>query len=72
MSRHGAIRRFRGEEVKRRLEGKGEVIRATSWKVLAEETPEAYKDIDEVIRSVSVSGISKPIARMVPLGVAKG
>jgi len=72
MSRHGAAKQIRGEDVKRKLESKGEVVRAASWRVLAEEMPEAYKDIDEVIKSVSLSGISKPIVRMVPLGVAKG
>ncbi|MBU4266339.1 MAG: intein-containing RctB family protein [Candidatus Altiarchaeales archaeon] len=72
MSRSAATRKFRGEDVKRMLEEKGEVIRATNWKVLAEEVPEAYKDVDEVIRSVELSGISKAIARVVPLGVAKG
>jgi len=72
MSRTAAIKRFRGEEVKRRLEQKGEVIKAKSWKSLAEEVPEAYKDVDEVIKSVELSGISKAIARVVPLGVAKG
>lgn len=72
MSRHGAINRFRGTEIQRKLEAKGEVIRATHPKVLAEEAPEAYKDIDEVIKSVEMSGISKAVARVVPLGVAKG
>jgi len=72
MSRRAAIRKFMGDEVKRRLEQKGEVIRAAQMKVLAEEVPEAYKDIDEVIKSVEVTGISKAVARVVPLGVAKG
>lgn len=72
MSRTKATHSYRGEEVKRRLESKGEVIRADSWKVLAEEAPEAYKDIDEVIKSVELAGLSKPIARLTPLGVAKG
>ncbi len=72
MSRTAAIKRFRGEDIKKQLEEQGEVIMATSWKSLAEEVPEAYKDIDEVIRSVELSGISKAVARMVPLGVVKG
>ena len=72
MSRSAAKRKFRGDEVKKRLEQKGEVIRAAQMKVLAEEVPEAYKDIDEVIKSVEVTGISKAVARVVPLGVAKG
>ncbi|RLC57518.1 MAG: RNA-splicing ligase RtcB, partial [Chloroflexota bacterium] len=72
ISRHGAIRRFRGTDIQRKLEAKGQVVRATHPKILAEEASEAYKDIDEVIRSVSLSDISKPIARVTPLGVAKG
>jgi tRNA-splicing ligase RtcB len=62
----------RGEEVKRELEAKGEVVKGASWAGLAEEAPEAYKDIEEVVKSVEVSGIGKAVARMVPLGVMKG
>ena len=72
MSRTKATHTVRGEEVKKRLEAKGQVVRADSWKVLSEEAPEAYKDIDEVIRSVELAGLSKPIVRLTPLGVAKG
>jgi len=72
LSRAAAKRKYRGEEVKRKLEAKGEVIRADSWKVLAEEVPEAYKDVDEVIRSVELAGLAKSIVRLIPLGVAKG
>jgi tRNA-splicing ligase RtcB len=72
MSRTKARHQVRGETVKKELEGKGEVIRSASPKVLAEEAPMAYKDVDEVIRSVELAGLSKPIARMTPLGVAKG
>ncbi len=72
LSRSAAVRRWRGEEIARLLERAGKAVRAASWKVLAEEAPRAYKDVDEVVRSVQVTGISRPIARMVPLGVVKG
>lgn len=72
MSRHEAMRRKRGEQVKRELEAKGEVIRGKSWSGLAEEMPEAYKDIDEVIKSVELAGIGKKVSRHVPLAVMKG
>jgi tRNA-splicing ligase RtcB len=72
MSRTKAIKSFRGETVKKKLEQRGIVAKATHPKVLSEEAPDAYKDIDEVIRSVDGAGISKPVARMKPLGVAKG
>lgn len=73
MSRHKAIQEFKGQKIKEDLETrKGEVIRATNPKLLAEEAPAAYKDIDEVIESVHKAGISLKVARMVPLGVTKG
>jgi len=54
------------------MEDSGRVVRATNPRVLAEEAAEAYKDIDEVIKSVEVAGISRAIARVLPIGVAKG
>ena len=72
MSRHAAIAQFRGEEIKVELSDKGIVARSTSPKVLAEEAPKAYKDIENVIDSVHKAGISTKVARMVPLGVVKG
>lgn len=72
MSRTSAMRGKRGEDVKRELEAKGEVIRGASWSGLAEEAPEAYKDIDEVVKSVELAGIGRIVAKMVPLGVMKG
>jgi tRNA-splicing ligase RtcB len=71
-SRKAATKRFRGDQVKKELEAKGEVIRATHMKLLAEEAPGAYKDVDTVIESVHSAGVSAKVARMVPMGVAKG
>ena len=45
---------------------------AKSDRVIREEAPLAYKDVDEVIRVVDSVGISKKVARMVPLSVIKG
>ncbi len=72
MSRASAMKGKRGEQVKKELEAKGEVIRGASWAGLAEEAPEAYKDIDEVIRSIELAGIGRKVAKMVPMGVMKG
>ena len=72
MSRHKAIHQFRGTEIQRDLEEKGIISRATHPKVLAEEAPKAYKDIENVVDSVHKAGISIKVARMVPLGVVKG
>ena len=72
LSRSAAKRKTTGEKVKRDLEERGEVIMSASIKTLAEESPMAYKDVDEVIRSVELAGLSQAVVRLTPLGVAKG
>lgn len=72
MSRNAAISRFRGAEIQKRLEAKGEILRATHPDVLAEEAVEAYKDIESVADSVHNAGISLKVVRAVPMGVCKG
>ncbi len=72
MSRTAAIKKYRGEKIKEELASKGIVAQSTHPKVLSEEAPDAYKDIEAVIDSVHGSGISTRVARMVPLGVIKG
>ena len=72
MSRSQAIRTYKGESVKNELEGRGIAVRATDYETISEEAPGAYKDVDEVVKSVAEAGISKIVARLVPMGVAKG
>jgi tRNA-splicing ligase RtcB len=71
MSRHAIMRQVRGEEVQRTLAQQGITVRGP-WKGLAEEAPEAYKDIDRVVSVVDKAGLARKVARMVPLGVIKG
>jgi len=71
-SRTHALENLRGEEIKKELNKKGIEVKAGSWKSLAEEAPQAYKDIDEVVETVSELGISKKVARLRPLVVIKG
>lgn len=71
-SRAKMLRELRGEEVARKLTQKGIISKAASWKVLAEEAPEAYKDIDEVAKVTEEAGISRRVVRLIPLGVIKG
>ena len=72
MSRSAAKRTLSGENIQKRLARKGITVKAKRSSLLAEEAPEAYKDIDEVIRVVDQAGISAPVARLIPLGVVKG
>jgi tRNA-splicing ligase RtcB len=71
-SRTQMLKGVRGEEVAKRMAQKGILSKAASWKVMAEEASEAYKDIDEVARVTEEAGISKRVVRLTPLGVIKG
>ena len=72
MSRHQAIKRWRGEEIVKCLKNKGIYVHPASFKVAAEEAPGAYKDIKNVVDVVHGAGISKKVVKFVPLGVVKG
>jgi len=72
MSRHEAIRRFRGEKIKQDLESRGIELKSTSWKGVAEEASQAYKDVDEVVKVSHEVGIGKLVAKVIPVGVMKG
>jgi tRNA-splicing ligase RtcB len=47
-------------------------VRGSSSRGLAEETPAAYKDVDEVVRACQQARLADPVARLVPVGVVKG
>jgi tRNA-splicing ligase RtcB len=72
MSRHEARRRFRGEQIKQDLADRGIALQSTSWRGVAEEASQAYKDVDEVVRVSHEVGIGKLVVRVVPVGVMKG
>jgi len=54
------------------LESRGIHVRAKTPNVLSEEAPEAYKDVDEVIRLTGEAGLARPVARLRPIAVIKG
>jgi tRNA-splicing ligase RtcB (3'-phosphate/5'-hydroxy nucleic acid ligase) len=72
MSRSQAKRTIRGDQLRLELEKSGIAVRAGSMPGLAEEAPEAYKDVDEVVKVVSGAGIARKVARLVPVAVIKG
>ena len=72
LSRHAAVRQFRFEEVTRRLREKGILVRSASREGVTEEAPGAYKDVEEVVRVAEGAGLTRRVARLVPLGVIKG
>ena len=72
MSRHEAMRRVSGQEVVRDLESKGIIVKCWSMRGIAEEAPMAYKNIHDVVEVVHNAGLSKKVAKLVPLAVIKG
>ncbi len=72
MSRSEAKRTVRGEQLKQKLESEGIHIRSGSMSGLAEEAPQAYKDVDLVVEIVAGAAIARKVARLVPVVVVKG
>jgi tRNA-splicing ligase RtcB (3'-phosphate/5'-hydroxy nucleic acid ligase) len=72
MSRTAAVKAARGRRIDQELEALGVVARATGRDALAEEMPDAYKDVREVVDVVHGFGISTRVARLKPIGVVKG
>ena len=72
MSRSQAKRTIWGEELRNTLQAQGIVIRAGSLPGLAEEAPQAYKDVDAVVDTVAGAGIARKVARLRPVVVIKG
>ncbi len=72
MSRKKAKQRETGYDVRRDLEASGISVRPGSVRLLAEEAPYAYKDVDEVVDACARAGLANRVARLRPLGVVKG
>ncbi len=72
MSRTAAVKAARGRRIGEELRERGVVARAAGHQALAEEMPEAYKDVKDVVEVVHRFGISSRVARLRPLGVIKG
>jgi tRNA-splicing ligase RtcB len=72
MSRTAAVKAAKGRRIDRELAEAGVVARARSWKGLAEEQPEAYKDVNQVVDVVHQMNLAKKVARLRPIGVVKG
>jgi tRNA-splicing ligase RtcB len=72
MSRRQAKRTIRGDRLRQQLEKEGIGVRAGSMPGLAEEAPQAYKDVSRVVETVTQAGIAHKVARLRPVAVVKG
>jgi len=72
MSRHQAKKLWRGTEVLQKLRGEGIHIRSDSMRGIAEEAPEAYKDVHEVAKVTEKAGLARRVAFLRPKVCVKG
>jgi tRNA-splicing ligase RtcB len=72
MRRTAAVKEAAGRRIDKELEARGVIARAQSRKGLAEEQPDAYKNVDDVVEVVHRAGLSRKVARLRPIGVIKG
>ncbi len=72
MSRHEALRKWKGRKVVDDLAARGILIRSPSMRGIAEEAPEAYKDVSAVVDAADAAGLAKKVARVEPLVCIKG
>jgi tRNA-splicing ligase RtcB len=72
MSRTKAKQAGHGRDLRAEMAQRGIVVRASSYGTIAEEMPDAYKDVADVVDTVHGAGISKKVVRLRPLGVIKG
>jgi tRNA-splicing ligase RtcB len=72
MSRHGALRRWRGRQVVDELAARGIIVRSPSMRGVAEEAPGAYKDVTAVVDAADGARLSRKVARLESVVCVKG
>ncbi len=72
LSRKAALKKAKGRRIDRELRERGIEVMSKGLRTLAEEMSEAYKDVADVVDVIDGAGISRKVARLVPLGVIKG
>lgn len=72
MSRHEALKHWRGRALVDELATAGILIKTKSMRGVAEEAPGAYKDVDAVAESTELAGLARRVARLRPRICIKG
>ena len=72
MSRHQALKQWRGNEVVAKLAHQGILIRSHSYRGVAEEAPGSYKDVSAVVDAADQANLSRKVARLEPMVCIKG
>lgn len=72
MSRHQALRTWNGRQVVDELAARGIIVRSPSSRGVAEEAPGAYKDVGAVVDAAHAAGLSRKVAKLIPVVCVKG
>ncbi|HLF58425.1 MAG TPA: RtcB family protein [Alphaproteobacteria bacterium] len=72
MSRHAALKLWRGRAVMDDLAAHGTIVRSPSERGVAEEAPGAYKDVGAVVDAAHKAGLARKVARLRPIACIKG
>jgi tRNA-splicing ligase RtcB len=72
LSRKAAKKQAHGRELLGELARQGVIVRAAGMATVAEEMPEAYKDVADVVEVVERAGLARRVAQLRPMGVVKG
>jgi tRNA-splicing ligase RtcB len=72
MSRTQAKKKWHGRDVIRLLEDQGVMIRGHSYSGIAEEAPDSYKDVSEVVEAAHQAGLARKVVKVKPIACVKG
>jgi tRNA-splicing ligase RtcB len=72
MSRHQALKHWRGRQLVDQLADRGIIVKSHSSRGVAEEAPGAYKDVGAVVDASDRAGLARKVARLLPLVCVKG
>ncbi|KTD36402.1 replication factor C subunit (activator I) [Legionella nautarum] len=72
MSRHQAMKKWRGHQIIEELAERGILIRSSSYRGVAEEAPGAYKDVNLVVDAAHDADLAKKVVCLEPLVCVKG
>jgi tRNA-splicing ligase RtcB len=72
LSRHQGAKLLRGDQVREQLAAQGIIVQARSRSTLAEEQPDVYKNVAEVVEVATGAGLARTVARLKPVGAIKG
>ncbi|PKL46490.1 MAG: RNA-splicing ligase RtcB [Planctomycetes bacterium HGW-Planctomycetes-1] len=72
MSRTAAAKKWQGSQIVKELAERKIIIKSKSMRGLAEEAPDAYKNVSAVVEATANAGLAKKVAKLLPLICVKG